>query len=79
MSDTIVGLLTFSCLYLQPCLDHVAGCREIRRRHTSDSTRCKELDDAQFLVGSFTEEVAFQVIVSWEVDGGERSYQPVSA
>lgn len=71
MSQTRILSLAFTSLDLQSGLDDIAGSGKIRGRHTGDGARGEELHDAKFLVGAFAEEVAFQVIVGREVDGGE--------
>lgn len=56
---------------LEAGLDHVARGGEVGGGHAGDGAGGEELDDADFLVGAFAEQVALQVVVGREVDAGE--------
>lgn len=71
MAETGVFGLALAGFDLEARLDDVAGGGEVRGGHAGDGARGEELHDAEFLVGALAEEVAFQVVVGREVDGGE--------
>jgi len=71
VAQTGVFGLALAGFDLQTGLDDVAGGGEVRGGHTGDGARGEELHDAESLVGAFAEEVALQVVVGGEVDGGE--------
>lgn len=63
--------VAFPCFDLETSLDDIAGRREICCGHASNRACGEELDYAQFLIWAFTKEVAFEVIVGWEIDARE--------
>lgn len=58
-------------LDLEARLDDVAGGGEVGGWHAGDGAGCEELEDAELLGGGLAEVVALEVVVGWEVDGGE--------
>ena len=58
-------------LDLEAGLDDVAGGGEVSGGHTGDGAGGEELEDAELLGGGLAEVVALEMVVGWEVDGGE--------
>lgn len=71
MSKRSVFGFALSRLDLQAGLDNVARGREVSGRHTRNGACSQELDDSEFLGRAFAEEIALEMIIAWEVDGGE--------
>lgn len=71
MDQTTVVGLALSGFNLETGLDDVAGGGKVGGWHTGHCASCEQLEDPELLGRGFTEEVAFEVVVGREIDGGE--------